>query len=109
MTRVWWGRGRKNGSFVPVLNHKGQDHQLFSVWTSGRVEVYFYWYLYKEPFRSEEKRRALLDRLNAIEGVSLQDDVLARRPSIPLANLDPSGIKQLQKAFEWVIDEIKKS
>lgn len=33
VTRIWWGRGKTAGSFVPVLNHEGVDHQLFAVWT----------------------------------------------------------------------------
>jgi hypothetical protein len=47
-----------------------------------------------------------MERLNAIEGIALQDDALARRPSIPLSNLDAAGIKRLQQAFEWVLAEI---
>jgi hypothetical protein len=35
VSRVYWGKGVQSGSFVPILNHKGRDHQLFAVWTSG--------------------------------------------------------------------------
>ena len=28
-TRIWYGHGKVNGSFVPVLKHKDRDHQLF--------------------------------------------------------------------------------
>ncbi len=53
---VWWGRGKQSGSFVPVFDHNGTQHQLFAVYTYGVVEIYFYWYAYKPPFNSEEKR-----------------------------------------------------
>jgi len=108
VTRVWWGEGSRNGSFVPVVNHKDVDHQLFAVWTSGGIEIYFYWYQYKEPFASEDRRRELMRRLNAIEGVSLPEDAIARRPSIDLDTLaQDDRLNQLLKVFEWVIDEIR--
>ena len=108
MTQVGWGRGSTRGSFVPILNHEAADHQLFAVWTNGVVEIYFYWYQRKRPFDAEEKRRELLSHLNAIEGVSLLDEVIARRPSIPLAILkDEAALKQFLQAFDWVIQEIQ--
>ena len=55
VTRVWWGRGRRNGSFVPVLSHRGQDHQLFALWTSAYIEFYFQHYQNKKPFDTEGK------------------------------------------------------
>lgn len=109
-TRIYWGRGSRSGAFVPILNHKDRDHQLFVVWTYGTIEIYFYWYQYKEPFDSEEKRRELLNRLNAIEGVSLPEDVITKRPGIPLTVvLNEKELSEFIAAFEWMIDEIKAS
>jgi hypothetical protein len=108
MTRIWWGQGSRSGSFVPVLRHKERDHQLFSVWTYGTVEIYFYWYLYKPPFDSEEKRRELQSRLNAIPGVSIPDDAIAKRPGIRLSVLKESdALQQFLETFDWVVQEIK--
>jgi hypothetical protein len=107
-TRVWWGRGSRSGSFVPILDHQGRDHQLFAVWTYGRVEIYFYWYTYKAPFDREEKRRDLLHRLNAINGVSLPEDSIDRRPGIPLSAFkDDAALRQFLDIFDWVIQEIQ--
>jgi hypothetical protein len=106
--QVWWGRGARSGSFVPTLPHKGRNHQLFAVWTYGTVEIYFYWYQSKPPFDSEEKRRELLDRLNAIPGVSLPPDAIGRRPGIPLAVLtDEAALEQLLAVLGWVAEEIQ--
>jgi len=108
VTRVWWGEGKRNGSFVPILTHKDVDHQLFAVWTGGGLEVYFYWYQYKQPFDSEEKRRELLRRLNAIEGVSIPEDAINRRPSIALDVLEENNrLDRVLEVFEWVITEIE--
>jgi hypothetical protein len=108
VTRVWWGRGSRSGSFVPILDHRGRDHQLFAVWTYGTVEIYFYWYQFKAPFDTEKKRQELLNRLNAIEGVLLPDDAIARRPGIPLSALeDEATLSQFLAIFDWVIQEIQ--
>jgi hypothetical protein len=107
MTRIWWGKGSRNGSFVSVLNHGDRDHQLFAVWTSGTVEIYFYWYQYKAPFNSEEKRLELLSRFNAIPGISFPESVVTKRPNVPLANLqDEATRRQFLKVFDWMIQEI---
>jgi hypothetical protein len=107
MTRVWWGRGIRNGSFVPILNHKERDHQLFAVRTYGTAEIYFYWYQYKAPFDSEEKRQELLRRLNAIAGIDLPDEAITKRPGIPLSTLtDEVKLEGFVEVFEWVVQEI---
>ena len=107
-TRIDWGHGATMGSFVPVIVHKERDQKLFAVWTGAALETYFYWYQYKPPFDSEDKRRELLQRLNAISGVSLPEDSIARRPSIPLATLaDGAVLDQLLAVFDWVIEEIR--
>jgi hypothetical protein len=107
-TRVWWGEGSRRGSFVPVFSYKGKDHQLFAVWTAGMVEIYFYWYRYKTPFDSEEKRQDLLSRLNAIETISLPDEAIAKRPNIHLSALgDDAVLKQFLAIFDWFIQEIR--
>ena len=107
---VWWGRGARSGSFVPTLNHQGRDHQLFAVWTYGSVEIYFYWYQYKPPFDDQEKRQALLTRLNAIPGVLLPPDAITKRPGIPLpAFRDETALKQFLDTYKWVVQEIRAS
>ena len=49
-TRIYWGKGSRSGSFVPVVQRHGVDHQLFAVWTYGTLELYFQYLQYKEPF-----------------------------------------------------------
>jgi hypothetical protein len=110
VTRVWWGKGARDGSFVPILNHGGVDHQLFAVYTYGKIEIYFQYYVTKPPFASLELRRELASRLNAIEGVSIPDDALTRRPSIALGVLStPSALQQFTQVFEWFLDQVERS
>lgn len=109
VTRLWWGKGSRSGSFVPILNHRERDHQLFAVWTSGWVEIYFYWYQYKPPFDTQEKRVQLLNRLNAIPGVSIPEDAIGRRPSIRLSTLNDTALDKFLETFEWFLKEVKAS
>ena len=39
--RVWWGQGKKDGSFFPSYINRFGQHFLFSVWTYGSVELQF--------------------------------------------------------------------
>jgi hypothetical protein len=108
MSRVWWGKGSRSGSFVSIFNHKDRDHQLFAVWTYCTVEIYFYWYQYKPPFDSEEKRLELLRRLNTITNVSIPPEAINKRPSIALSTLqDEASLQQFLEIFDWVIEEIR--
>lgn len=38
-SRIWWGKGQRAGSFIPIFQHNGTDNQLFVVWTNGYVTV----------------------------------------------------------------------
>ncbi len=109
VTRVWWGEGSRDGSFVPILVHGGRKHRLFAVWSSGTVELYFQWYLRKPPFEDDRTRLEIINRLNQIAGVRLDAADIARRPSIRLAQLStPESIEKFLAVFEWMIEEIKK-
>ena len=106
-TRVWWGRGRRSGSFVPCFTYQETEHQLFAVWTYGTVEIYFQWYCYKPPFDDEARRLELLDKLNQIPGVKIPKDSIARRPNIPLSALDQDGgVEKFLAVFDWMMAEI---
>ena len=69
--RVWWGRGKQDGSMVPVLDVLGASYFPFSVWTYGRLEINFQ-YMTNGPFADEEMRRELLAKLNALPGVRIE-------------------------------------
>ncbi|HLK37078.1 MAG TPA: hypothetical protein VKU41_10040 [Polyangiaceae bacterium] len=111
VTRVVWGRGNQYGSMVPVTElhggreRGGQNLHVFALWTYGSVEVYFQWLKGKLGFTKDADRRALLGRLNAIDGVSLRDDAIAARPTFPIAALtNPKAFAEFKAAVEWAIE-----
>lgn len=110
VTRIWWGRGQHMGSFVPVLNHNGRDHQLFAVFTGGPVDLYFRWYATKEPFSDDAKRLELLRRLNTIPGVAIPETSVSRQPNIQLSVLaQGDNLARFFEVFEWYLAEIRNS
>ena len=79
---IWWGKGKNDGSFFPMLEHKSTRHWLISVWTYGRLEVQFQ-QMKTEPFNKESKRLELLHRLNEIPSIALSVDRINKRPASP--------------------------
>ena len=106
-SEISYGRGVRDGSLIPMLQWRGLDYYPIFVWTYGKVEIQFQWLQYRPPFDDVEKRKDLLNRLNAIAGISLPPDSLGRRPSFPLTVLTPREVReQFIAVLDWVIAEI---
>jgi len=105
--RIWWGEGKKDGSFFPMYNNKFGKNFLFSVWTYGSVELQFQ-HMKKPPFAEEGKRKELAQRLSAI-GLSIPEETLKKRPTFGLSLLlEPGRLDKFLEAFDWMLTEIKK-
>jgi hypothetical protein len=106
--RIWWGKGKQDGSFYPLLDYKGEPYWLFSLWTYGRVAFQFGMMSNKPPFDDDKKRLELLNRLNAIPQLNIPEDSINRYPSILISALNnPDKLKQFTDTFSWYIEEIK--
>jgi hypothetical protein len=105
--RVWWGQGKKDGSFFPSYINRFGQHLLFSVWTYGTIEIQFQ-HMKNPPFTDEAKRKELAQRLAPIEGVSIPEFAQSKRPSFKLGKLIGSGnLEKFLAAFDWMLSEIK--
>jgi len=104
-----WGQGGTEGSFAPRLEHAGQSHQVFSVFSNGTLEIRFSYMQWKAPFDEEAKRLALRDRLNEVTGFHIQtDQVTNKRPWYYLSVLqDEADLKMFVAALDWFIREVK--
>ncbi len=103
---VWWGQGKKDGSFFPSYKNRLGQHFLFSVWTYGSVELQFQ-HMKIPPFAEEIKRKELAQRLSAI-GVSIPEEALKKRPTFGLnLLLEPVELGAFLESFDWVLSEIK--
>lgn len=108
LPRFWWGKGKQDGSFYPVLDLNGEQYYPFAIWTYGKIEIQFQWLMNKSPFNDEMKRKELLKRLNQIPGVDIPEKAITRRPNIFLSTFkDASSLGQLLETLDWVVQEIK--
>lgn len=106
--RIWWGKGIKDGSFLPTFDSKGEKCFVTSVWTYGRVEIPFQWIRTRKPFDDASKRLEMVERLNKIPGVNIPADAINRRPTIPLAVLtNEPALKNFLTVLDWYIAEVK--
>jgi hypothetical protein len=107
--RIWWGAGKKDGSFFPMSDNRFGKSPMFSLWTYGTVELQFQ-RMNLQPFSKIEKRQELADRLMTIPGVSIPEDSLTKRPSFKLGLLTGDGCPdKFLAVFDWVLSETKKA
>ena len=107
--RLAFGRGttRQWGSLQFKLDG-ALEVSPFTVWTNGSLEVGFEgmaktgW----PPFDAEPARRELQSRLNALPGVAIPDERLAKRPNIALDDLAGS-LPALQEIFDWTFAQAR--
>jgi hypothetical protein len=89
--RFYWGRGIRDGSFMPVWDVGEYEYYPFIFWTYGRVEIQFQYLKDRPAFKDLESRRQLSARLHEAIGIEIQDAALEKRPSFPLEVLAESG------------------
>ena len=106
--RATWGRGTRAGSFVPVFSHNGEDFYPFAVCSSGSLEVYFQWSAYRAALSDVAPRQTLMDRLNAIPGVSIPSEKLSGRPTLSLTLFHQSEQRAaMLAAFDWALEHMR--
>jgi hypothetical protein len=106
--RIWWGKGKRDGSFFPMLDHNGEKYHVTAVWTYGRATIPFKMMLNRKPFDDETKRLELRDRFNKIPGIKIPADAISLYPSVPLSALTTEvAMKEFLAVLDWYIAEVK--
>ncbi len=106
--RVWWGKGQKLGSLVPMLDYSDSKYFMFSIWTNATVEISFQWIKEKPIYNEKSNRLDLLRKLNKIPGIKLPEDSINRRPSFNLNSLlSPSNLETFLSVWDAYIKRIK--
>jgi hypothetical protein len=100
--RIWWGKGKQNGSFFPMIDHRGEPFWTVAVWTYGRIDIEF-GNMRRGPFNDEANRIELLKRLNELPGVSIPQDAITKYPSIKLSLLQEAKVlARFIEVLDWV-------
>jgi hypothetical protein len=105
---VLWRGGGSMGSFVPQVRRNGVLTSLSAVYTYGKIEFYFQWLTRKAPFLEAGGREELRQRAETLLQTPVTDDMLARRPNIPLIDFStPDAFARLTDFFDWLIHRIR--
>jgi len=105
---IWWGKGKKKGSMVPVWELGLREVYPFHLWTDGIVAIWMD-ALSRIPSLSDGiVLRKLAERINEIEGFHY-DYESRKRIRIPLRLLlEAQNMKKFQQACEWFRDELQR-
>jgi len=107
LSSLHWGRGAIYGTVTPMLEGQDQSYPTFTLWTSGSILIRLGWLARRPPFDSAERRQGLVDRLNAIPGVSMSVD--AYEPGVQASVLlKPGARDQFLAAIQWLVEEVRK-
>jgi hypothetical protein len=108
--RIWWGKGRIDGSFYPMIDCRGDTFYTVGVWTYGTIEIPFQMMQTKALFNDEAKRLELLRRLNELPGVSIPQQAITKRPSIRLHLLqDAKVLAQFIDLLAWICEQVRET
>jgi hypothetical protein len=108
LPHFWWGKGTRDGSFVPLLERNGIQYYPVVMWTYGRIELQFQHLKSRPPFDDLEKRREFLRRVNEATGQTIPDNSLEKRPSFPLSALSDKGVMHaFLAALDWFVAQIE--
>jgi hypothetical protein len=107
--QIEWGKGRTEGSLMPVLSHAGTKYKLPYVTTLGSLWINFAGLKAKPPFNNESKLAQLLSHFNELEGVALTDEALSKTwSSVRLSALtSEASQRELLSVLDWMLAEIK--
>lgn len=106
MPQIRWGRGKRDGSFLPRLKASEGWHKAFVVYTYGRVEIQFEAMRRQPPFDAPELRREFVRLLEPVSGGEVTADDIERRPSFPLEQLTkPDKLNAFLEALDWFVEQ----
>ncbi|MEW2220787.1 DUF262 domain-containing protein [Streptomyces sp. NPDC006990] len=101
-----YGRHEETSCF-PTLE-AGTSSRPHTIWPMavypvvGSVEVVFQYLKDRSPFDDSEQRRALLHRLNRIDGIDLPEAKLGLRPSFPI-DVFAKHAEEICKVLDWFV------
>jgi hypothetical protein len=80
-TQMWYGKGSRSGSIIPVLHKGGTGYFPVALWTYGSAELQFQALQHRPPFDRLDLRQEFQRRLSDIPGVNIPTtDSTSARP-----------------------------
>lgn len=107
VSELWWGSGATDGGVTPIIRTGSYKFHVCRISNRGFFVFRFDSFAKRDPFRSDSKRRELLNKINQIPDVHYEDDVIHRRARIPLERfVTAEGLQKLKEAVSWLIEQV---
>jgi len=106
---IWWGRGTRQGSFVPMIRSASREQALLAMYTYGRVELYFKPLSTRAPFNDSEKMRRAIQLVDTALPNPLPSDVASKNPQLRISDLTEEQFAKFLSALDWMVSEIGSS
>jgi hypothetical protein len=105
-----FGSGRENGSVYPAFKVEGVNLNPVYLSSDGKLWFQFGSLENKPVFGSIESRRELIQRFDAVKGISFTDADLTKFRGIPLRVIaaDPEGTTKIITALTWMEQQIER-
>lgn len=106
-SRIWYGKGKRSGSLVPVIDKGDMSFFPFTIWTYGKIEINFQWDKERKPFDDIKNRKHILEKLSEIKGIVVPESKIDKRPSFNIELLGAkSEFDKFLRIYDWYINKI---
>lgn len=103
-----WGRGEISGSFTPKFVFKNNKTSLFTIYSSGDMQIPFGHIKRTPPFDTDKSRVDLIQRINQTLNLSIPNNSVNKYPSIPIFHFKNNDLlNKFIEIFDGVIEKIK--
>jgi len=84
------------------------DVVIVTLRANGRLELGFQWLMKREPFVAPEKRLEILRLLRDSSTISIEDDKIDKRPSLPWSDfVSPENRRALFRTISWISAQLE--
>lgn len=105
---VRWNAGKDQAGVWFLLPHAGVKHYVFSMWSSGWVNLEFGRLKSSPPFNDSMRRLDLVRRLNAIPHINLPDEAIQKYTPVPMSAFrDKADLRDFERVLDWVVKELQ--
>jgi len=105
--RIWWGEGKRSGTFMPIIDVDDEKYFLIAIRTDGKIEMQFQ-HMKVPPFNDDNLRQTLLNRLNENPDVNIPNDSINRRPHFFMKALKTQvAIEHFIEVLDWYVATVQ--
>jgi len=105
--RVIFNDAPTYGSIAAEFNVGSEACTPVRVWTDGGIPISFSQLKRTPGFAAPAARQELMDRLNAIPGVTIQPDAIEKQSTIRLASLSADQGASFLEVMDWVVEKLR--